>query len=189
MIVTSIKEPLFPPINQRIPGGHRYVEIDFAKDHPLTPRLSAHFNNLMAVEIEPMTRKPNEGLALSHKIKITVLDITGNQVRLEINAPRDVNIFEFDSDEETPADAPLDELIDDRDFSLIVLSVGNGAVRLGATVPEGVAVNPSSFLEQVGAFDETDWVTTVSVRQPLQEVRMSGPGIISILDQYHHTGD
>jgi len=39
-----------------------------------------------------LSRKPNESIILKDDIKITVLGIKGNQVRLGIDAPNDVSV-------------------------------------------------------------------------------------------------
>lgn len=38
------------------------------------------------------TRKDNESLFIGDDIEITVLEITGNQVRIGINAPKDIDV-------------------------------------------------------------------------------------------------
>lgn len=40
-----------------------------------------------------LTRKIDEGIYIGNDIKITVIEISGNQVKLGISAPRDVSIF------------------------------------------------------------------------------------------------
>jgi len=39
-----------------------------------------------------LTRKDNESLFIGDDIEITVLGITGNQVRIGINAPKDIDV-------------------------------------------------------------------------------------------------
>ena len=39
-----------------------------------------------------LTRKDNESLFLGDEIEITVLGVTGNQVRIGINAPKDIDV-------------------------------------------------------------------------------------------------
>ena len=40
-----------------------------------------------------LTRKTNETLIINDNIKITILNIKGNQVRIGIDAPSDIEIF------------------------------------------------------------------------------------------------
>ncbi len=40
-----------------------------------------------------LTRKLDEGIYIGNDVKITVIEITGNQVKLGISAPKDVSIF------------------------------------------------------------------------------------------------
>lgn len=39
-----------------------------------------------------LTRRTNQSLVIGHDITITVLEIRGDQVRIGINAPRDVSV-------------------------------------------------------------------------------------------------
>jgi carbon storage regulator len=39
-----------------------------------------------------LTRKPNETLCIGNDIKVTVLGVKGNQVRIGVDAPRDVTV-------------------------------------------------------------------------------------------------
>jgi carbon storage regulator len=39
-----------------------------------------------------LTRKPNETLRIGQEISVTVLGVKGNQVRIGINAPKDVAV-------------------------------------------------------------------------------------------------
>ena len=39
-----------------------------------------------------LTRKDNESLFIGDEIKITVLGVNGNQVRIGINAPKDIDV-------------------------------------------------------------------------------------------------
>ena len=39
-----------------------------------------------------LTRKDNESLFIGDDIEITVLGVKGNQVRIGINAPKDINV-------------------------------------------------------------------------------------------------
>lgn len=54
-----------------------------------------------------LTRRPNESLMVGDDVKVTVLGIKGNQVRVGISAPRHVpvhrqEIYEKIKDEELP---------------------------------------------------------------------------------------
>lgn len=54
-----------------------------------------------------LTRRPNESLMVGDEVKVTVLGIKGNQVRVGISAPRHVpvhrqEIYEKIKDEELP---------------------------------------------------------------------------------------
>jgi carbon storage regulator len=40
-----------------------------------------------------LSRRPGEGLTIGDDIRITVLGINGNQIRLGINAPRDIRVL------------------------------------------------------------------------------------------------
>lgn len=40
-----------------------------------------------------LTRKKNESIIINDNIEITVVDIQGEQVRIGINAPKDVSIY------------------------------------------------------------------------------------------------
>lgn len=40
-----------------------------------------------------LTRKKNEALVLNNNIEITILDVKGDQVKIGIQAPRDVSIY------------------------------------------------------------------------------------------------
>jgi len=39
-----------------------------------------------------LTRRVNEALKIGDEVSITVLEIKGNQVRLGVNAPRDISV-------------------------------------------------------------------------------------------------
>jgi carbon storage regulator len=39
-----------------------------------------------------LTRRINEGLRIGDDVSITVLEIKGNQIRLGVNAPKDVSV-------------------------------------------------------------------------------------------------
>ena len=39
-----------------------------------------------------LTRRPGETLIISDNIRVTVLDVSGNQVRLGVTAPREVPV-------------------------------------------------------------------------------------------------
>lgn len=40
-----------------------------------------------------LTRKPGEAIRISDNIKITVVDLDGNNVKIGIDAPRSINIY------------------------------------------------------------------------------------------------
>ena len=40
-----------------------------------------------------LSRKPNEGIYIGNDIKVTVVEVKGNQVKIGITAPRDVRIY------------------------------------------------------------------------------------------------
>ncbi len=40
-----------------------------------------------------LTRKKNQSIVLNDNIEITVIDVQGDQVRIGINAPRNVSIY------------------------------------------------------------------------------------------------
>lgn len=40
-----------------------------------------------------LTRKKNESIVLNDNIEITIVDVQGDQVRIGINAPRNVSIY------------------------------------------------------------------------------------------------
>lgn len=40
-----------------------------------------------------LTRKKNEAIVINNNIEITVLEIKGDQIKLGINAPKDVSIY------------------------------------------------------------------------------------------------
>ena len=57
-----------------------------------------------------LTRKVGESLMIGDEVTITVLGVKGNQVRIGVNAPRDVSVHREeiynriqDGDRETPA--------------------------------------------------------------------------------------
>jgi carbon storage regulator len=59
-----------------------------------------------------LTRRPDEALVIGPDIRITVLGIRGNQVRLGIDAPKDVivdreEVHQRKQREQTPAGAAL----------------------------------------------------------------------------------
>ena len=39
-----------------------------------------------------LTRRPNQGIVIGGEIEVMVLEVRGDQVRLGINAPRDVTV-------------------------------------------------------------------------------------------------
>lgn len=39
-----------------------------------------------------LTRYPHQGIIIGEDIKVTIVGVTGNQVKIAIDAPRDVNI-------------------------------------------------------------------------------------------------
>jgi carbon storage regulator len=48
-----------------------------------------------------LTRKRNQSLAIGENVKITILSVDGEQVRIGIDAPREVRIFRTELIEET----------------------------------------------------------------------------------------
>ena len=60
-----------------------------------------------------LTRKPGESLYIGHSIKITIVEIKGNQIRVGIDAPSDLRIYREEiylqilEENRKAADAPL----------------------------------------------------------------------------------
>ncbi len=52
-----------------------------------------HVNKRGEINMLALTRKKNESLILNNNIEITVLEIKGDQVKIGIEAPKDVAIY------------------------------------------------------------------------------------------------
>ena len=52
-----------------------------------------------------LTRRPGETLIISDNIRVTVLDVSGNQVRLGVTAPREVPVHREEVAERIRAEA------------------------------------------------------------------------------------
>ena len=44
-----------------------------------------------------LTRKRNQSIVVNDNIEVTIIDIQGDQVRVGINAPKDVKVFRKES--------------------------------------------------------------------------------------------
>jgi carbon storage regulator len=68
-----------------------------------------------------LTRRVGETLMIGNDVTVTVLGVKGNQVRIGVNAPKDVavhreEIFERikrEEDQMSRADAPITKIVDD----------------------------------------------------------------------------
>jgi carbon storage regulator len=68
-----------------------------------------------------LTRRVGETLMIGNNVTVTVLGVKGNQVRIGVNAPKDVavhreEIFERikrEEDQMSRADAPITKIVDD----------------------------------------------------------------------------
>lgn len=54
-----------------------------------------------------LSRKTNESIIINHNIKIVVLEIQGNKVRLGFEAPQDVTIVRRELEAKTRQDQPV----------------------------------------------------------------------------------
>ena len=52
-----------------------------------------------------LTRRPGETLIISDNIRVTILDVSGNQIRLGVTAPRDVPVHREEVAERIRAEA------------------------------------------------------------------------------------
>ena len=52
-----------------------------------------------------LTRRPGETLIISDNIRVTVLDVSGNQIRLGVTAPREVPVHREEVAERIRAEA------------------------------------------------------------------------------------
>jgi carbon storage regulator len=56
-----------------------------------------------------LTRKTNQSIKIGENIEITVLSVSGDKVRIGIDAPRDISVFRrevLENDDGPPADPP-----------------------------------------------------------------------------------
>jgi carbon storage regulator len=59
-----------------------------------------------------LTRKTNQSIKIGDDIEITVLSVSGDKVRIGIEAPRDISVFRrevLDSEDERGEDAPSED--------------------------------------------------------------------------------
>jgi carbon storage regulator len=59
-----------------------------------------------------LTRKTNQSITIGDDIEITVLSVSGDKVRIGIEAPRDISVFRrevLDSEDERGEDAPSED--------------------------------------------------------------------------------
>jgi carbon storage regulator len=59
-----------------------------------------------------LTRKTNQSIKIGENIEITVLSVSGDKVRIGIDAPRDISVFRrevLENDDGRPADTPQSE--------------------------------------------------------------------------------
>ena len=52
-----------------------------------------------------LTRRPGETLIISDNIRVTVLDVSGNQIRIGVTAPREVPVHREEVAERIKAEA------------------------------------------------------------------------------------
>ena len=52
-----------------------------------------------------LTRRPGETLIISDNIRVTILDVSGNQIRLGVTAPREVPVHREEVAERIKAEA------------------------------------------------------------------------------------
>jgi carbon storage regulator len=55
-----------------------------------------------------LTRRPTQSLAIGSDITVTILEIRGSQVRIGINAPREIAVLRKEIAEKTEERRPLD---------------------------------------------------------------------------------
>lgn len=60
-----------------------------------------------------LTRKTNQSIKIGENIEITVLSVSGDKVRIGIDAPRDISVFRREvlenDDGPPPADSPSED--------------------------------------------------------------------------------
>ena len=60
-----------------------------------------------------LTRKKNQSIVVNDNIELTIIDIQGDQVRVGINAPRDVKVFRKEVYVEMTEENPGEDLWED----------------------------------------------------------------------------
>jgi carbon storage regulator len=67
-----------------------------------------------------LTRRVGETLMIGNEVTVTVLGVKGNQVRIGVNAPKDVAVHREEiyerikrEEDQDPRSAPIDKIVDD----------------------------------------------------------------------------
>jgi carbon storage regulator len=68
-----------------------------------------------------LTRRVGETVMIGNEVTVTVLGVKGNQVRIGVNAPKDVAVhreeiyerIKREEDHESQSGAPIDKIVDD----------------------------------------------------------------------------
>ena len=56
-----------------------------------------------------LTRKTNQSIMIGDDIEITVLSVSGDKVRIGIEAPRDISVFRREVIDNAEAESPADD--------------------------------------------------------------------------------
>lgn len=84
-----------------------------------------------------LTRRTGESLVIGDDVTMTVLGVKGNQVRIGINAPKEVSVHREEVYTQIQAEkgTPLAIRQGDRDFSVAELFAMQNASSLGVAAP------------------------------------------------------
>lgn len=82
--------PLFQPLNIKPKNQYQEIEVSTGSNEDWDPNAEVHGSNL--AEMLVLTRKKNESIVINDVIKVTVVEIRGDKVRLGIEAPREIDV-------------------------------------------------------------------------------------------------
>jgi carbon storage regulator CsrA len=120
-----------------------------------------------------LTRKIQQQIQIGDSIRITILQVKGNSVRVGIEAPRDVRILRCEVKDESPADAEPEPVMPKSREHVIHEHVMRDRARVvekAFSSPEPEDAMPTFFVAAHASADGPEWPERnerIAVRAPL----------------------